>query len=95
VPSAGSARVAVFITEPDAPSPIDRIVIAETFRLTRRESEIAVLLADGFGVDTIASRLGLGRGTVRDHLRHIFEKTGAHSQPALVALLRGFVERLR
>ena len=51
VPGVGSARVAVFITAPDAPLPIDRTMIAETFRLTRRESEIAVLLADGFDLD--------------------------------------------
>jgi DNA-binding CsgD family transcriptional regulator len=94
VPGAGSARVAVFITEPDAPLPIDRALIAETFGLTRRESEIAVLLADGISRDMIARRLGLGRGTVREHLRHVFEKTGARSQPALVALLRGFIDRL-
>ena len=94
VPGVGSARVAVFITEPDAPLPIDRMMIAETFRLTRREGEIAVLLADGLDLETIASRLGLGRRTVRDHLQHVFEKTGARSQPALVALLRGFVDRL-
>ena len=94
VPGAGSARVAVFITEPDAPLSIDRTTIAETFGLTRRESEIAVLLADGVSRDMIATRLALGRGTVREHLRHVFEKTGARSQPALVALLRGFVDRL-
>jgi DNA-binding CsgD family transcriptional regulator len=94
VPGAGSARVAVFLTEPDAPLPIDRLAVAETFRLTQRESEIAVLLADGLDREMIASRLGIGRGTVREHLRHVFEKTGARSQAALVALLRGFVDRL-
>ena len=93
MPGIGSARVAVFITEPDAPLTIDRATIAETFGLTRRESEIAVLLAEGISRDMIASRLGLGRGTVREHLRHVFEKTGARSQPTLVALLRGFVDR--
>lgn len=94
IPGVGSARVAVFITEPDAPLAIDQATIAETFRLTRRESEITVLLAEGISRDMIATRLGLGRGTVREHLRHVFEKTGVRSQPALVALLRGFVDRL-
>jgi DNA-binding CsgD family transcriptional regulator len=94
VPGVGSTRVAVFITEPDAPLPIDQATVAETFRLTRRESEIAALLAEGISRDMIARRLGLGRGTVREHLRHVFEKTGSRSQPALVALLRGFIDRL-
>ena len=94
VPGVGFARVAVFITEPDAPLLIDRIAIAETFHLTRRESEIAALLADGLDRETIASRLGIGPGTVREHLRHVFAKAGVRSQPALVGLLRGFVDRL-
>jgi DNA-binding CsgD family transcriptional regulator len=93
VPGAGAPRVAIFITEPDAPPPIDRLVFAETFQLTRRESEVAVLLADGLDLATIASRLGTTRATVRDYLKHAFEKTGARSQVALVALLRGFVDR--
>ncbi len=94
VPGIGPARMAVFITEPDAPLTIDRAIVAETFRLTRRESDIVLLLAEGISRDMIASRLGLGRGTVREHLRHVFEKTGVRSQPALVALLRGFVDPL-
>jgi len=89
------SQVAIFITEPDAPPAIDRLAVAEAFRLTRRESEIAALLAGGLDLETIASQLALGRGTVRDHLKHVFEKTGARSQATLVALLRGFVDRLQ
>jgi DNA-binding CsgD family transcriptional regulator len=95
VPAVGTARAAVFITEPDVPPALDRAAIAEAFRLTRRESEVAVLLADGLDLETIAARLGLSRGTVRDHLKHVFDKTGARSQVALVALLRGFIDRLQ
>ena len=95
VPGAGVPRVAIFITESDAPQPIDRLAIADTFRLTQRESEIAVLLAEGLDLEAIAARLGAGRGTVRGHLKRVFGKTGARSQSALVALLRGFVERMQ
>jgi PAS domain-containing protein len=63
VPGAGTPRAVIFITEPDAPLPIDRLAIAEAFRLTRRESEIAALLADGLDLEAIAARLGAGRGT--------------------------------
>lgn len=94
VPGVAAARVAILIAESDAPPAIDRATVADTFRLTRRESEIAVLLAEGLSRDMIAKRLALGPGTVREHLRHVFEKTGVRSQPALVALLRGFVDPL-
>jgi DNA-binding CsgD family transcriptional regulator len=83
-------RVAIFITEPDAPGHIDRGAVADIFHLTQRESETALLLAEGLDLDTIAAQMGLGIGTVRHHLKRVYEKTGARSQSALVALLRGF-----
>jgi len=93
VPSAGTARAAIFITVPDRPPQIDRLALAELFHLTRRESEIAALLADGADLRAIAAKLRLSVGTVRDHLKNVFEKSGVHSQSALVALLRGLVDR--
>jgi DNA-binding CsgD family transcriptional regulator len=83
-------HVAIFITEPDAAPTIDRPAVAEAFKLTPRETDVAVLLAGGFGPDEIAIRLKLGIGTVRHHLKRVFDKSGTHSQAALVALIRGF-----
>jgi DNA-binding CsgD family transcriptional regulator len=84
-------RVAVFVTEPDAPCAIDRSAVADTFRLTRREADVALLLAAGCDLPDIAARLGLGLSTVRSHLKRVFYKTDVHSQGALAALVRGFV----
>jgi len=42
-------------------------------------------------LDAVCARAG--RATVRDHLKRVFDTTGARSQVALVALLRGFVDR--
>jgi DNA-binding CsgD family transcriptional regulator len=86
-----SPRVAVFVTEPDAPCAIDRSAVADTFRLTRREADVALLLAAGCDLPDIAARLGLGLSTVRSHLKRVFYKTDVHSQGALAALVRGFV----
>ncbi len=82
-------RVAVFIKEARPSTDIDPVAVAETFSLTRRESEVATLLAKGIGLAEIATRLELGRGTVRNHLKRVFDKTGTRSQAALVALVRG------
>jgi DNA-binding CsgD family transcriptional regulator len=68
---------------------------SDVYHLTQRECEVALLLADGLTVDDIAARLAFGRGTVRTHLTRLFDKTGARSQPALVALVRGFAEVCR
>jgi DNA-binding CsgD family transcriptional regulator len=89
---AGAFGVAVLITEPDAPPPIDKEALADSFHLTQREADVACLLASGAPLQAIATALDLGLGTVRFHLRHAFQKTGTNSQGALVALARGFAK---
>jgi DNA-binding CsgD family transcriptional regulator len=90
VPGVRAPRVAIFIKEPGAVPAIDRDAVGETFRLTRRETDVAILLGGGLSLDQIAAKLGLGVGTVRHHLKRTFDKSGAHTQAALVALVRGF-----
>jgi DNA-binding CsgD family transcriptional regulator len=51
---------------------------------------VAALLAEGLDLAEVAGRLGHGISTARWHLKQIFDKTGARSQAALVALVRGF-----
>jgi len=95
VPVAGRARdvflataaVAVLI-EPgrDRVSPLAG-VIRQAFGLTEREAQIATLLAEGLSLPTIAERLRLGIGTIRNHVKSIFGKTGTRRQGELVALL--------
>lgn len=90
LPGIAAPRVAIVISETDTPAPIDRVAFADTYRLTARECEIALLIGDGLDLQSIAMQLGLGIGTVRHHVKRVFEKTGARSQAALVALMRGF-----
>jgi DNA-binding CsgD family transcriptional regulator len=87
-----TARVAIFIKDLGAPLAVDRLAVAEAFRLTPRECEVAVLLADGHDLPRIAAMLGVGLSTVRYHLKRAFEKTGMRSQAALAALIRGFAD---
>jgi DNA-binding NarL/FixJ family response regulator len=48
--------------------------------LTPREREILELLADGFPNNEIANRVGLTDGTVRWHLRHVYNKLHVRSR---------------
>jgi len=48
--------------------------------LTAREREILELLANGFPNKQIADRLGLTDGTVRWHLRHVYNKLHVRSR---------------
>ncbi len=56
--------------------------------LTRRERDVLALLLDGRRVASIARTLYLSEHTVRNHLKAIFRKIGAHSQTELLDRLR-------
>jgi DNA-binding CsgD family transcriptional regulator len=46
------------------------------------------------GVREVAPVLGIGESTVKTHLQHIFEKTGAGRQADLVKLVAGYMSPL-
>ncbi len=94
VPGAKAPRVAIFVKVPDAAPALEPQTLREALHLTQREAEVAVLLASGYDLATVATSLGLGLGTVRHHLKRVYEKTGANSQVKLVTLLRGFADSL-
>lgn len=88
------AVVAVFIRELGAEPRVNRETLAASFGLTRREAEIAALLGQGVGLQSIAKTLKIGLGTVRSHLKHVFHKTGTSSQMKLAMLVREFADPL-
>lgn len=51
--------------------------------LTPRESQVLDLVRRGLRNREIAAALGIRPGTVKIHLRHIFEKTGIHGRYSL------------
>ena len=72
-------RVAIFVKEPDIPLTVDQTAVADGFRMPRRESEVAALLATGRDLARIAAELGLSLATVGNHLKRLLDKMGAHS----------------
>ena len=57
--------------------------------LTARESQVMSLVARGYKNKEIGSALGISTGTVKIHLKHIFEKTGIRGRYGLaVSCLR-------
>jgi DNA-binding CsgD family transcriptional regulator len=57
----------------------------ETYGVTEREREVAVLLAQGRTNPDIAEALVLSPYTVQDHIKSLYEKTGVSSRQELVA----------
>jgi DNA-binding NarL/FixJ family response regulator len=62
-------------------------LIADAYGLTDRERRVTELVAKGFSTNDIGQRLHLSAYTVQDHLKSIFDKTGAGSRGELVARL--------
>jgi DNA-binding CsgD family transcriptional regulator len=60
-------------------------LIADAYGFTERERLLTELVARGLPTTEIAQRLHLSAYTVQDHLKSIFDKTGASSRGDLVA----------
>lgn len=56
-------------------------------RLSPRERQIAVLIAQGLPTKAIALRLGISVWTVSTYLRRIFARLGVQSRAAMIARL--------
>ncbi len=64
------------------------IAIAQgIYGLSAAQTQLAILVAQGDDLAAAADKMGVSINTVRTHLQRIFERTGVHSQSALVGLL--------
>jgi DNA-binding CsgD family transcriptional regulator len=68
--------------------------IAKEFRLTPAELRVLFAVIEMGGVPEAADMLGIGEGTVKTHLHHVFEKTGTTRQADLVKLVAGYSNAL-
>jgi DNA-binding CsgD family transcriptional regulator len=59
--------------------------------------ELRVLLAivEVGGVPEVSETLGVGEGTVKTHLKRLYQKTGARRQADLVKLFAGYTSPLQ
>lgn len=63
--------------------------IQRRFSLTRRQAEVARLLAGRFSDAEIAARLGLSWHTVRSHVDRVFSAMQVHSRQEIIARIAG------
>ena len=75
-PLAPSGRIYVIERIGLAPAPLSPRAVVARFGagLTPREREIVALVLEGHPSVTIAKRLGIGRGTVKNHRRRLYDK---------------------
>ncbi len=64
-------------------------LLCRAHALTRRERQLVALVLNGLATKQLAEALFISPHTVQDHLKSIFEKTGARSRHELIAYLAG------
>lgn len=57
--------------------------------MTSCESEICMLLAQGFTNKQIAEALYISEGTVKNYISSIYDKTGIHDRAKLIVAIKG------
>ena len=64
--------------------------IADTYLLSRRETDVLFLLAKGRNVGYITQQLCISEGTAKTHVNHVYKKCGVHSRQELICLIDSF-----
>ena len=72
------------VVDPESRIRVETDIVAAALNLTPSESRLAVMVAAGYSVRTIAASTGRTEGTVRWHLKQIFRKHGISRQADLV-----------
>lgn len=84
------AKALLTLAEVQSSAGMDVRLLAQSFGLTPAESKLAALIGDGLVLADAAAQLGLPIATVRNQLKGVFLKTGAHRQGDLIALMQPF-----
>jgi DNA-binding NarL/FixJ family response regulator len=79
----------VELSRPDGDGKVSHRLLKERFGLTRREIEVAQLLAKGRSNQAIARELKISAHTARHHTQRILSKLEVHSRGEAGAKLRG------
>jgi DNA-binding CsgD family transcriptional regulator len=81
------ARVAVFISDPNMAQPISVDNLVSVYKLTPSEAQVAISIANGHSVESIAKKSNHSAHTIRSQLKSTFKKTGVSRQSELIKLL--------
>jgi two-component system nitrate/nitrite response regulator NarL len=94
---ASSAELGFVLEALVNPLPIENRGLPSSRPLSKREEEIAHLVAEGFSNRQISERLDLSEHTIKNYLFRVFEKLGVTTRVELTlyALKRGKVPRTR
>ncbi len=89
-----AAAAALFVQKAALATHSPPEVIAKTYRLTPMEVRVLLAIVEVGGAPQVAETLGIGEGTVKTHLKRLYQKTGARRQADLVKLFAGYTSPL-
>jgi DNA-binding CsgD family transcriptional regulator len=89
-----AAAAALFVQKAALATRSPPEAIAKTYRLTPMELRVLLAIVEVGGAPQVAETLGIGEGTVKTHLKRLYEKTGARRQADLVKLFAGYTSPL-
>lgn len=89
-----AAVAALFVHQAAFETPSPPEAIAKTYGLTPTELRVLLAIVEVGGVPNVAAALGISSETVKTHLGHLYEKTGARRQADLVKVVAGFCSPL-
>lgn len=69
-------------------------VVGMNAGLTPREAAVLPYLARGRDKQFISEALGISKGTVKTHVKHIYQKTGVHTQQELIDIVEKVQEHV-
>ena len=90
-------RIAAVVGQSETPTNNDEVLAvkrsADRLALSGREREVIALIAQGYTNPQIAAKLFISGQTVKNHLHHIYRKTGLENRAELVihAIHNGFI----
>ena len=87
-PRASRVAAIVLVVKPEKRATADPELVAGALGLTPAETRVAMMLAAGFTLRDIAAATGRTTGTVRWHLKQIFDKNRISRQAELVQLVQ-------
>ncbi|WP_247506880.1 helix-turn-helix transcriptional regulator [Bradyrhizobium sp. 1] len=93
--AAYSAVAALFVRKATLTIPPHSEALRNTFKLTPTELRVLLAIVELGNIPEVAAALGVAGSTVRTHVRHLFEKTGASRQADFVKLVAGYATPLR
>ena len=77
-------RWLLLVFDPDQRTSLSTDLVQQDLNLSPREADVAVRLAAGMSLQSIARELNVSLQTVRAHLKAVFQKTQLHTQADIV-----------